>query len=216
LMKLTEDMISYVSAKILNSTRVKYQSTEISLEPPFRRVTMNDALSEALGTRVDDMSDQELKNLMDKHGLVPRGGEYVRGLMIEKLFDKLVTPNLIQPTFVIDYPLETTPLCKPHRSKPGLIERFELYIAGMELANAYTELNDPVLQHKLFEEEQRRFQKGDEEAHPYDFDFITAMSYGMPPTGGLGLGIDRLIMILTDNSSIKEVIPFPMIKKNNQ
>ncbi|MFP3178859.1 MAG: lysine--tRNA ligase [Thermocladium sp.] len=216
LMRLTEDMISHVSTKILNSNRVKYQSMEISLEPPFRRVTMNDALSEVLGTRVDDMSDQDLKSLMDKHGLVPRGGEYIRGLMIEKLFDKLVTPNLIQPTFVIDYPLETTPLCKPHRSKPGLIERFELYIAGMELANAYTELNDPVLQHKLFEEEQRRFQKGDEEAHPYDFDFITAMSYGMPPTGGLGLGIDRLIMILTGNSSIKEVIPFPMIKKNSQ
>ncbi len=122
---------------------------------------MSESLSNALGLDVDSLSDAELKALMDKHGLVPRGGEYVRGLMIEKLFDKLVTPpSLIQPTFITDYPLETTPLCKPHRSKPGLIERFELYIAGMELANAYTELNDPILQHKLFEDEQRRFQRG--------------------------------------------------------
>ncbi|MGC9226993.1 amino acid--tRNA ligase-related protein, partial [Caldivirga sp.] len=107
---------------------------------------------------------------------------------------------------------ETTPLCKPHRSKPGLIERFELYIAGMELANAYTELNDPQLQHRFFEEEAERFRGGDEEAHPYDYDFVLALSYGMPPTGGLGVGIDRLVMVLTGQYSIKEVIPFPMIK----
>ncbi len=213
LMKLTEEMISNVAIKTLGTSKVKYGSIEISLEPPFKRITMSESLSNALGRDVDSLSDDELRALMDKHGLVPRGGEYVRGLMIEKLFDKLVTPSLIQPTFITDYPLETTPLCKPHRSRPGLIERFELYIAGMELANAYTELNDPVLQHKLFEEEQRRFQRGDEEAHPYDFDFVVAMSYGMPPTGGLGLGVDRLAMILTGNESIKEVIPFPMIKK---
>jgi lysyl-tRNA synthetase class 2 len=172
---------------------------------------MFDSLSEALGKDVEKMTDDELKELMKKYGLIPRGNLYVRGLMIEKLFDKLVTPNLIQPTFITDYPIETTPLCKPHRSKPGLVERFELYIAGMELANAYTELNDPILQDKLFKEEQEMMKIGDEEAHPYDKDFVRALSYGMPPTGGLGIGIDRLVMLLTNNQSIKEVIPFPMI-----
>ncbi len=131
--------------------------------------------------------------------------------MIEKLFDKLVSNNLQEPTFITDHPIETTPLCKPHRSKPGMVERFELYIAGMEIANAYTELNDPILQDKLFKEEQEMFKRGDQEAHPYDKDFIRALSYGMPPTGGLGIGIDRLAMLATDNISIKEVIPFPMI-----
>jgi len=172
---------------------------------------MIESLSEALGRDVESMSDDQLKELMHVHNLVPRGGEYVRGLMIEKLFDKLVSPKLIQPTFITDHPAETTPLCKPHRTKKGLIERFELYIASMEIANAYTELNDPILQSKFFEEEQERLRKGDQEAHPYDRDFIRAISYGMPPTGGLGIGIDRVVMLLSGNISIKEVIPFPMV-----
>ena len=216
-MKLTEEMISQVAVKVLGSSTVKYpigegRYVEINLTAPFKRVTMYEALSSELGRDVEKMSDEELRRLMDENRLMPRGGQYVRGFMIEKLFDKLVAPKLIQPTFVTDYPQETTPLCKPHRSKPGLIERFELYIAGLELANAYTELNDPVLQHKFFEEETERFKRGDEEAHPYDYDFVMALSYGMPPTGGLGVGIDRLVMVLIGQYSIKEVIPFPMVK----
>lgn len=214
IMNLTEDMLRTVVKSIYGDTKIKYtiggKDYEIDFSQ-FRKVTLYDALSEALGKNVETVSDEELKSLMDKYGLKPRGNMYVRGLMIEKLFSKLVEPNLIQPTFVLDYPIETTPLCKPHRSKPGLVERFELFIAGMELANAYTELNDPILQDKLFKQEQEMFRRGDEEAHPYDVDFVRALSYGMPPTGGLGIGIDRLVMLLTNNFSIKEVIPFPML-----
>ncbi len=214
IMKLTEDLIVDVAKNILGETKVKYaigdKEYEIDLSQ-FKRITMFDSLSEVLGKNVETMSDEELKGLMQKYQLIPRGNSYMRGLMIEKLFDKLVSPNLIQPTFVTDYPIETTPLCKPHRSKEGLVERFELFIAGIEFANAYTELNDPVLQDKLFREEQELMKKGDQEAHPYDKDFIRALSYGMPPTGGLGIGIDRVIMLLSNNQSIKEVIPFPII-----
>jgi lysyl-tRNA synthetase class 2 len=211
IMNLTEELIREVFRKILSTNVIKYNGNEIKLDSPFKRISMYDSLSEALGENIDSLSNDELKNLLKKNQLKPRGCQYVRGLMIEKLFDKLVSPNLIQPTFITDHPLETTPLCKPHREKPGLVERFELYIAGMEIANAYTELNDPILQDQLFKEEQEMFKRGDQEAHPYDKDFIRALSYGMPPTGGLGIGIDRLAMLATGNISIKEVIPFPMI-----
>jgi len=214
IMKLTEEMIQTVVKNVYNDTKIKYtiggKEYEIDFSQ-FKKITIYDALSEALGKNIDNVSDEELKSLMDKYALKPRGNMYIRGLMIEKLFDKLVEPNLIQPTFILDYPIETTPLCKPHRSKLGLVEIFELFIAGMELANAYTELNDPILQDKLFKQEQEMFRKGDEEAHPYDVDFVRALSYGMPPTGGLGIGVDRLVMLLTNNFSIKEVIPFPML-----
>ncbi|BBG24624.1 Aspartate--tRNA(Asp) ligase [Sulfuracidifex tepidarius] len=211
IMELTESLIRETFKKILSTDTIKYNGKEIHLENKFKKISMHDSLSEALGKDVDSISDDELKELLRQNQLKPRGCQYVRGLMIEKLFDKLVSNNLQEPTFITDHPIETTPLCKPHRSKPGMVERFELYIAGMEIANAYTELNDPILQDKLFKEEQEMFKRGDQEAHPYDKDFIRALSYGMPPTGGLGIGIDRLAMLATDNISIKEVIPFPMI-----
>jgi len=216
IMELTEDMLRTAAQRVLGTTRLTYpmpdgSRVEIDLGQRFRRVTMAEALSEAMGRDVERVSDDELKKELDRLGLVPRGGVYSRGLMIEKLFDKLVSPRLIQPTFVTDYPIETTPLCKPHRSKPGLVERFELYIAGMELANAYTELNDPVLQDQLFRQEQEMRRRGDLEAHPYDVDFVRALSYGMPPTGGLGIGVDRLVMLLAGVNSIKEALPFPMV-----
>jgi len=217
IMNLTEEMLRYAVSKTLGTTKVKYDALgrpiEIDFSQRFRRITMYDALSNELGKNVESVSDDELKSMLDKLGLKPRGNLYVRGLMIEKLFDKLVAPKLDQPTFITDYPVETTPLCKPHRSKPGLVERFELYIAGMEIANAYTELNDPILQDKFFREEQEMFRRGDEEAHPYDKDFVRALSYGMPPTGGLGIGIDRIVMLLTNNYSIKEVLPFPILSR---
>jgi len=217
IMELTEELIREVTKRVLGTTVIKYKSLdvefEIDLSKRFRRLSMYESLSNVLGKNVEQMSDEELKAELDRLGIKPRGGLYVRGLMIEKLFDKLVTPKLIEPTFIYDYPVESTPLCKPHRdkNKQGLVERFELFIAGMELANAYTELNDPILQDELFKKEQEMLRRGDEEAHPYDKDFIRALSYGMPPTGGLGIGIDRLVMLLTSNYSIKEVIPFPMI-----
>jgi lysyl-tRNA synthetase class 2 len=208
-------MLRYVTVKVLGTSKITNSKDntnyEIDLGKPFKKVSLYESLSDVLGKNVEEASEDELKELINKYNLNPRGNIYIKGLMKEKLFDKLVVPKLIEPTFVYDYPIETTPLCKPHRVKKGLVERFELFIAGMELANAYTELNDPILQDKLFRQEQEMLKKGDEEAHPYDKDFIKALSYGMPPTGGLGIGIDRLIMLLTSQNSIKEVIPFPML-----
>ncbi|AFZ70068.1 lysyl-tRNA synthetase (class II) [Caldisphaera lagunensis DSM 15908] len=215
IMNLTENLIREVARSVLKEPKIKKvingKEYEIDLDKPFNKVTMYDALSNAIGKNIETVSDDELKRMLDEIGQKPRGNLYIRGFMIEKLFDKLVADNIIEPTFILDYPIETTPLCKPHRSKPGLVERFELYAVGMELANAYTELNDPVLQDELFKKEMEMMKRGDEEAHPYDFDFVRALSYGMPPTGGVGIGIDRLVMLLTGVYSIKEIIPYPMI-----
>ena len=208
MMSLTEELISTVVERTIGSTVVNYGDYEIDFSPQWRRVTMYDALREE-GYDVSAMSDEEIASMLKKE--LPGG--YNRGLAIAKLFEQLCEDKLIQPTFVMDYPKETSPLCKIHRKHPELIERFELYVAGMEIANAYTELNDPFLQHEFFVEETKRRTLGDEEAHQYDEDFIEAMKYGMPPCGGLGIGIDRLVMLITGNTSIKEVIAFPMVKR---
>ena len=179
---------------------------------------MYDALKEYADLDVESMSDDEIKNALaevDRQNydkMMIRGG-YVRGLFIAQLFDHYCQDKLVQPTFITDYPRETVPLCKLHREKPGIIERFELFICGTELGNAYTELNDPILQAELFEEEMKRAEMGADEVHPNDTDFIEAMRNGMPPTGGLGVGIDRMVMLMTDNLSIKEVILFPMMRR---
>ncbi len=219
IMKLTEELISTVAEKVLGSTKVLYpmgnSEVEIDLRPPYKRIRLVDGLREFAGLDVESMSDDQLKSKLRELNLTLPGG-FDRGRAIVKIFDKLVgRENLVQPTFVIDFPASSSPLTKPHRTDPRYAERFELYIAGMELANAYTELNDPVLQEKYFREEEERRKLGDLEAHPYDWDFIEALEYGMPPTGGLGLGIDRLVMILTGQTSIKEVIPFPMLKRTS-
>ncbi len=178
---------------------------------PFKRVTMSEAIRQHLGIDVDSMDSDEVREYMEAEGIeLPT--PYSRGLGIAEIFESKVQPLLGEPTFVIDHPKETTPLCKPHRKNPELVERFELFISGMEIANAYTELNDPVIQRRMFEEQIERRLHGDEEAHPLDEDFLEAMEYAMPPTGGLGIGIDRLAMLLTGRKSIKDVIPFPMMK----
>ena len=226
IMELTEEMIAYVVKKVLGTLKVKFPASpeeelkpeeerryyEIDFTPPWRRITFKEALRKYAEIDADAISDEEIQEKLKELGVSLPGG-YCRGLALAKLFDKLVEKHLIQPTFVLDYPRETTPLCKLHRRDPSLIERFELYVAGMELANAYTELNDPLLQRKFFEEEEERMRRGDEEAHPYDWDFVEALEYGMPPTGGLGLGIDRLVMVMVGTYSIKEVIPFPILKR---
>jgi lysyl-tRNA synthetase class 2 len=164
------------------------------------------------------MDDGEIRRVLSEADhdnymkLMSRGG-YSRGLFVAKLFDHYCQHRLTQPTFVTDYPRETVPLCKPHRENPELIERFELFVCGMEMANAYTELNDPALQQRLFLEEMERGQEGESEVHPNDTNFIEALRYGMPPTGGLGVGMDRLVMLLTGRTSIKEVILFPMMRR---
>ncbi len=220
IMRLTEDLISEVAFKVVGTTRIPYPAdnpeVELNLSPPYRRLRLVDGLREYVGIDVEALSDDDIKELLRKHQINLAGG-YDRGRAIVKLFDKLVgREHLMQPTFVIDFPASSSPLTKPHREDPRYAERFELYIAGIELANAYTELNDPVLQEQHFRMEEERKKLGDEEAHPFDWDFIEALEYGMPPTGGLGVGIDRLALILAGQTSIKEVIPFPMIKKREQ
>ena len=206
MMDLTEQMIKYV-AKKLNIESVKFGEHEIDFTKPFRREKMLDMLAEH---GIDeDTSDEEIKTLLERYNI--KMPQYNRGLALGKLFERICEDELIQPVFVIDHPRETTPLCKLHREDERLVERFELYVGGMELANGYTELNDPQLQEKFFKEEAERRTLGDEEAHQYDEDFIEALRWGMPPTGGVGIGIDRLVMLLTGKTSIKEVILFPIL-----
>jgi lysyl-tRNA synthetase class 2 len=156
------------------------------------------------------MSDEELREAMEEVG-AELDSEFERGLAIAEIFEEVAEEELVHPTHITDYPQETTPLCMDHRNEEGLIERFESFIAGMEIANAYTELRDPVQQREHFEEEQRRQEEGDDEAHPLDMEFVEALELGMPPTGGLGVGIDRLVMVLTDQESIRDVSFFPMM-----
>lgn len=206
MMDLTEEMIKSI-AMALGVDKVEFKGKEIDLTKPFRREKMLDMLARRGIT--ENTEDDEIKELLEQYGIkMPR---YERGLALGKLFERVCEDDLYDPVFVIDHPKETTPLCKLHRNNSDLVERFELYIGGIELANGYTELNDPELQEKFFREETERRTLGDEEAHQYDADFIEALRWGMPPTGGVGIGVDRLTMILTGKESIKEVILFPML-----
>ncbi len=210
MMNLTEEMIKEIAAKI-GVEKVKFRGVEIDFSKPFRREKMLDMLAKR---GIDEKtSDEEIKAMLEEYKIkLPR---YERGLALGKLFERICEEDLYEPVFVIDHPKETTPLCKLHRENPELVERFELYIGGVELANGYTELNDPMLQEQLFREEVERRTLGDEEAHQYDEDFVEALRWGMPPTGGVGIGVDRLTMILTGKESIKEVILFPMLAPKN-
>ena len=214
MMKLTEEIYSKVALKVLGTTKVVYEGHKINLKTPWKRVTMKEAIKKYLRIDVDKLDDKQLIQELKKRRLEvgKRGDKYNRGLSIASLFEE-VEKHLIQPTFIIDFPKETTSLCKLHRKNSDLIERFEPYIAGSEVGNAYTELNDPDLQRHFFEEEVKAKEGGDEETHPLDEDFLVAMEYGMPPTGGLGLGIDRMAMIMTGTSSIRDIIAFPTLKK---
>ncbi len=206
MMDLTEDMIKHL-ARVLGIEKVKFGEWEIDLSKPFRRERMLDMLAKRGIT--EKTSDDEIKEMLIRYGI--KMPKYERGIALGKLFERVCEDDLIEPVFVTDHPRGTTPLCKLHRHDPSLIERFELYAGGMELANGYTELNDPHLQESMFREEVERRTLGDEEAHQMDTDFIEAMRWGMPPTGGVGIGIDRITMLLTGIKSIKEVILFPIL-----
>ncbi|MEM4714413.1 MAG: lysine--tRNA ligase [Candidatus Nanoarchaeia archaeon] len=209
--KFFEELMAYVAKKVTGSTKIVYQGHEIDFGKPWQRMTMYEALEKFGGVEIKKCDHAELQRLSKKYKLeLPKGAS--DGLIIKELFEELCEDKLIQPTLLMDHPIETTPLCKPHRKNPHLVERFEPYVAGMEIGNAYSELNDPILQRKLFEEQVRMRKLGDEEAHPMDEDFLTAIEYGMPPTGGMGIGIDRLAMLFSDTPSIKEVLLFPMMK----
>ncbi len=213
MMNLTEQLIVSVCIEVCGSTKISYQGKLLDLTPPWRRATMHDLVKDAIGLDFNTFSNvQQAASAMVDLGLnTPENSDSV-GRLLNDAFEQTVESSLEQPTFVLDYPIEISPLARQHRSKPGLVERFELFIAGRELANAFSELIDPLDQRKRLERQQERRKSGDQEAHSIDEDFLTALEVGMPPTGGLGIGIDRLVMLLTDSSSIRDVIAFPVLK----
>ncbi len=207
-----EEMLSEVVGGVAGTLKLTYQGREIDFTPPWRRTTLLEAVSEVLGERVDSATPLDRwKELAARHS-IPLEEGWGPGKVATELFEKLVEPGLWEPTLVMDYPREVSPLARAHRSDPFLTERFELIAAGREIANAFSELIDPLDQRERFEEQARQRQRGDEEAHVVDYDYLRAMEYGMPPAGGLGLGIDRLVMLLTDSHSIREVILFPHLR----
>jgi len=219
IMKLTEEMYAFVAEKILGTTKITFGEHEIDLKPPWTRMTMKEGLSKYAKIEIDKLTDEEIKKLLKENHLEAEenptlsgvAAGFNRGVATATLFE-LVEPFLIQPTFVIDLPKETTALCKQKEDDPSLIERFEPYVAGFEIGNAYSELNDPLVQKTFFDEQVKAAKSGDEEAHPMDEPYLEAMEYGMPPTGGLGLGIDRMVMLLTNTQNIRDVILFPTLR----
>ncbi|MDP6851916.1 MAG: lysine--tRNA ligase [Prochlorococcus sp.] len=213
MMDLTEQLVASVCTQICGSTRIIYQGSEIDLTPPWRRATMHELVQEATGLNFMSFADRSAAaSAMLQAGLEVSPKADSVGRLLNEAFEQAVEDSLIQPTFVLDYPLEISPLARQHRSKPGLVERFELFIVGRETANAFSELIDPLDQRQRLEAQQLRRQAGDLEANGVDEDFLQALEVGMPPTGGLGIGIDRLVMLLTDSPSIRDVIAFPLLR----
>lgn len=210
-MRLTEELLVSVVESLTGGPAIESGDRRIDFNPPFARRTMYAALREIGGIDVHSLTDGELRNKVSALGVEGVAG-LGRGKLIDELFSARVEPHLLQPTFITDYPREMSPLAKPKRGDPELTERFELYVAGREIVNAYSELNDPLDQRERLEAQSRLRAAGDEEAHVLDADYIRALEYGMPPTGGFGMGIDRLVMLLTRQSSIRDVILFPTMR----
>jgi len=212
MMDLTEDLISTIAENAGCADRLTYNGEEIDLSRPWRRLSMEDAVREYAGIEVNELSRDELLELAQSHAIEEATEETTPGEFLALFFEHLVEDHLQQPVFVYDFPIEVSPLAKRHREKEGFTERFELFIGGMELANGFSELNDPLDQLSRFEEQDEKRRHGDPDAQMIDYDFVNALGYGMPPTGGVGIGIDRLVMLLTGNVSIKEVILFPQMR----
>ena len=210
MMELTEDLFVHVAKKVLGTTTITYQGQKVELKKPWKRLTMKDAITLHTKIDIDKLDDEELQEVLRNHN-IEYEGDYNRGVAMGLLFEELVEDKLIQPVFIIDHPKESTPLCKLKRGSKELIERFEPYIMGMEIGNAYSELNDPLLQRTFFEQ-QADLRTNKDEIQPVDEDFLKAVEYGMPPMGGLGIGMDRMIMLLTDSPSIRDVLLFPFMK----
>jgi lysyl-tRNA synthetase class 2 len=211
MMEFVEQLFSRLCEEAVGGNKVDFQGNTIDFAPPWRRAAYYDLLREVTGIDVKGMNEEALKRValereLDAEGVTGRGG------YLDLLFSELVEPTLMQPTFVMDYPLELSPLAKVHRKEEGLVERFEPYICGFEVGNAFSELNDPLDQRERFEHQARMRAAGAEEVHPIDEDYLRALEYGMPPTGGLGIGIDRVVMLLTDSPSIRDVIFFPQMR----
>ncbi|MBN2405768.1 MAG: lysine--tRNA ligase [Coriobacteriia bacterium] len=212
MMELTEGIIAAAAQEALGTLKISYQGVDVDLTPPWPRRTMIELTSVAAGEEVSfDVSDAHLRHLCDHHA-VPHEPSWGKGKLITELYERLVEGTLIQPTFVTEHPLETSPLARKKPGSPELTERFELIITGRELANAFSELVDPVDQRERFAAQMAAKVGGDDEAMGYDEDYLRAMEYGMPPAGGLGIGIDRLVMLLTDSASIRDVLLFPHLR----
>ncbi len=216
MMNLTEDMLLEMAMTVNGKSSMPYGDTVIEFAKPWRRVRMVDAIKEVTSVNFDEILDftqaKEAATKLLKSHAVNVANLDSRGAVINEVFERVVEPTLIQPTFLIDYPIETSPLTKVHRNRPDEVERFELFVAGRELANGYSELTDPEDQRKRLEDQALKKAQGDHEAMPLDLDFLLAMEYGMPPTMGIGIGIDRLVMLLTNSPSIRDVIAFPTMK----
>jgi len=216
MMNITEEIVSTAAKNVLGTTVINYQGTEIDLTPSWKRITMIDAIKEVTGVDFNNInSDEEALKIAKELNVELDELKLTRGEIISQVFEAKVEETLVQPTFIYDYPVEVSPLTKRKPSDPRLTERFELFIGGREYANAYSELNDPIDQYERFKKQVEAREAGDEEANMMDDDFINALEYGMPPTGGLGIGIDRLIMLLTDSASIRDVLLFPTMKPLN-
>ncbi len=212
MMDITEDMVVHVCEKVLGTTKVTYQGTELDFSKGWKRMTMAEAVKEYAGIDFMALSPEEALEAVKAKGLEIEKGKESWGDLMSLCYDEYVEENLIQPTFIADYPVEISPLAKRKPSDPRLTERFECFVMGRELCNAFSELNDPIDQKERFERQVRLRAEGDEEANMMDDDFINALEYGMPPTGGMGMGIDRLVMLLTDSASIRDVLLFPTMK----
>ena len=211
MMSFTEQMLEHICLSVLGTTKVKVGEREIDFKAPYRRVTMLDAIKEHTGIDVSGMNEDELRATCKSLG-IEVDDTMGKGKLIDELFGEKCEGSYIQPTFITDYPKEMSPLTKEHRTNPHLTERFELMVNGKELANAYSELNDPIDQRERFEDQLRLSEKGDDEAMFIDHDFLRALEYGMPPTSGMGIGMDRLVMLLTGQESIQEVLLFPQMR----
>jgi lysyl-tRNA synthetase class 2 len=212
MMDLTEEIVSYLVQEIHGTSTITFSGTELHLARPWRRLTMEEAVQEYAGIDVRAYSLEELRAFARQHAVEEYEAATTLGEYLILFFEHFAEKHLIQPTFIYDFPLENSPLAKKHREKEGLTERFELFICGMEMANGFSELNDPLDQKARLELQDAKRRGGDLEAQMIDYDFINALGYGMPPTGGVGIGIDRLVMLLTDKNSIKEVLLFPQMK----
>ena len=215
MMELTESMFRYLAEKVLGTTKFKYGDIELDFGKPFERLTMNDCIKKYTGIDFDTVESDEAAKALAKEHHVEFEDRHTKGDIINLFFEEFCEKNLIQPTFIMDHPLSISPLTKKKPSDPEKVERFELFINTWEMCNAYSELNDPIDQRERFAAQDAAFEAGDEEANHTDEDFLNALEIGMPPTGGIGYGIDRLVMLLTDSAAIRDVLLFPTLKSQN-
>lgn len=212
IMDLTENLVCHIAEEVLGTLEITYQGDKVNLKSPWERISMVDAVKKYTGADFNSVSSDEEARALAKSINVHVENKDTWGKVLNTVFEEKVEENLVQPTFIIDYPVEVSPLAKRMPSNPKLTERFELFITRREIANAFSELNDPIDQRSRFDDQVKQRAQGDEEANMMDDDFILALEYGMPPTGGMGMGIDRLVMLLTDSPSIRDVLLFPTMK----